>query len=53
LQPAKTAEKIFAAPLKVLITSVIDANDNQHTSRRYTIVFSFGDEIYDDLLLLN
>jgi len=36
------------------ITSVIDANENEHTSRRYTVVFfCFGDEIYDDMPLLN
>jgi len=39
---------------KIDITSVIDANENEHTSRRYTVVvFCFGDEMYDDLQLLN
>jgi len=33
--------------LKIDITSVIDANENEHTSRWYTVVFCFGDEIYD------
>jgi len=39
--------------LKIDITSVMDANENEHTSRRYTVVFCFGDEIYDDTPLLN
>jgi len=25
------------------------ANENKYTSRRYTVVFCFGDEIYDDI----
>jgi len=39
--------------LKIDITLVIDANENKHTSRRYTVVFCFADEIYDDMPLLN
>jgi len=31
----------------------MDANENEHTSRRYTVVvFCFGDEIFDDVPLL-
>jgi len=32
--------------------TLIDANEKEHTSRQYTI-FCFGDEIYDDMPLLN
>jgi len=33
---------------------MIDAYENEHTSRRYTVVFlCFGDEIFDDMPLLN
>ena len=38
--------------LKIDITSVTGAKENEHTSRRYTAVF-FGDEIYDNIPLLN
>jgi len=38
---------------KIDVTSVIDANENEHTSRRYAVVFCFGDEIYYDVPLLN
>ena len=34
--------------------SVIDANENDHTSRRYTVAFfCFRDEICDDMPLLS
>jgi len=37
-------------PSKIDITSAIDANEDEHTNRRYTVVvFCFGDEIYDDM----
>jgi len=40
--------------LKVDIMSVTDANENQHASRRYAVVFfCFGDKIYDDMPLLH
>ena len=32
---------------------MIDGNDNEHASRRYTVVFCFGDKIYDDMPLLD
>ena len=36
------------------ITSVIGVNENEHTSRRYAIVFfCFYHEIYDDMALFN
>jgi len=31
----------------------MDANENEQTSRRYTVVLWFGDEIYDNMPLLN
>ena len=36
---AKTAEKNIFCLLKLDITSVTDANENGHTTRRYTLVF--------------
>jgi len=40
--------------LKIDVTPVIDANENEHASRRYAVVFFyFGDKIYDDMPLLN
>jgi len=39
LQPAETAEKNLCCLLKIDITSVIDVNENEHTSRRYAVVF--------------
>jgi len=49
---SKAVEKIFAAFLKIGITSVTDANENEHTSKQYTVncFFCFGDEIYDDII---
>jgi len=31
---------------------VIDANENEHTSRRYTVVFCSGDAVFNALMLL-
>ena len=40
--------------LKIGITSVTDANENEDTSRRCAVVVCcFGDEICDDMPLLN
>jgi len=51
---SKNSGKNFCCFLKINITPVINVNENEHTSRRYTIVFfCFGDEIYDDMPLLN
>jgi len=51
---SKNSGKNLCCLLKIDITSVIDAKENEHTSRRYTVVFfCFGDEIYDDMPLLN
>jgi len=50
---SKNSGKNLCCLLKIDITSVIDANENEHTSRRYTVVFCFGDEIYNDVPLLN
>jgi len=51
---SKNSGKNLRRLLIMDITSVIDANENEHTSRRYTVVFfCFGDEIYDDMPLLN
>jgi len=47
---SKNSGKNLCCLLKVDITSVIDANENEHTSRPYTVVFfSFADNIYDDV----
>jgi len=48
---SKNSGKNLCRLLKIDITSEIDANGNKHTSRRYTVVFCFGDEIYDMPLL--
>jgi len=32
---------------------VIDVNENEHTSRQYAAFFSFDDEIYNGMPLLN
>jgi len=49
---SKNSIKNFGCLLKIDITSVIDANENDHTSRRYSVVvFCFGDEICDDMPL--
>jgi len=50
---SENSGKNLCCVLKIDITSVIDANENEHTSRQYTVVFCFGDEIYDDMPLLN
>jgi len=51
---SKNSGKNPCCLLKIDITSVMDANENEHTSRRYAAVFfCFGDEIYDDMPLLN
>jgi len=50
---SKNSGKNLCCLLKIDITSVIDANKNEHTSRWYTVVFCFGDKIYDDMPLLN
>jgi len=44
---SKNSGKNLCCLLKIDITSVIDATENEHTSRRYTVVFCFGDEIHD------
>jgi len=50
----KTTEKNLCCLLKIDITSVVDANEKEHTSRRYAVVFfCFGDEIYDYMPPLN
>jgi len=36
---SKNSGKNLCCLLKIDITSVIDANENEHTSRRYTVVF--------------
>jgi len=38
---SKNSGKNICCLLKIDITSVVDANENEHTSRRYTVVFSF------------
>jgi len=48
---SKNSGKNLCCLLKIDITSVIDANKNEHTNIR--VVFCFGDEIYDDMPLLN
>jgi len=48
---SKNSGKNLCCLLKIDITSVIDANKNEHTS--IPVVFCFGDEIYDDMPLLN
>jgi len=51
---SKNNGKNLCCLLKIDITSVVDANENEHTSRRYAVVvFCFGDEIYDYMPLLN
>jgi len=50
---SKNSGKNLCCLLKIDVTSVIDAIENEHTSRQYTVVFCFGDEIYDDMPLLN
>jgi len=50
---SKNSGKNLCCLPKIDVTSIIDANDNEHTSRRYTVVFCFGDEIYDDMPILN
>jgi len=44
---SKNSGKNLCCLLKIDITSVTDTNENEHTSRRYTVVFCFGDEIYE------
>jgi len=54
LKPAKTAEKMFSVFQEIDTTSVID--DNEKRTCRQMICgcfFCFGDEIYDDMPLLN
>jgi len=52
LSGQRKQRKNLCCLLKIGITSVIDANENEHTSRRYTVVFiGFGHEIYDDIPL--
>jgi len=50
---SKNSEKNLCCLLRIDIMAVIDANENEHTSRRYTVVFCFGDEIYNGMPLLN
>jgi len=50
---SKNSGKNLCCFVKIDITSVIDAHENDHTSRRYAVVFCLGDEIYDDMPLLN
>jgi len=50
---SKNSGKNLCCCVKIDITSVIDANENDHTSRRYAVVFCLSDEIYDDMPLLN
>ena len=51
---SKNSGKNPCCLLKIDITSVMDANENEHTSRRlYGCFFVIGDEIYDDMPLLN
>ena len=50
---SKNSGKNLCCLLRIDISSVIDANKNEHTSRWYTVVFCFGDKIYDDMPLLN
>jgi len=43
---SKNSGKNPCCLLKIDFTSVIDANENEHASRRYTaVLFCFGDEI--------
>jgi len=45
---SKNSGKNLCCLLNIDITSVIDATENEHTSRRYTVVFfCFGDDIHD------
>jgi len=44
---SRNSGKNLCCLLKVDITSVTDVNENEHTSRRYVVVFCFGHEIYD------
>jgi len=41
---SKNSGKNSCCLLKIDITSVMDANENEHYSRRHTVVFCFGDE---------
>jgi len=50
---SKNSGKNHSYLLKIGIMAVIDASENERTSRRYTVVFCFGDEIYDGMPLLN
>jgi len=51
---SKNSGKNPCCLLKIDITSMMDANENEHTSRRlYGCFFVIGDEIYDDMPLLN
>jgi len=52
LQPAETPKNLCCLP-KIDSTSVIDVNENEHSSALYAVVFCFGDEINDDMSLLN
>ena len=45
---SENSGKNLCCLLKIDITSVTHTNENEHTSRRYTVVFfCFGDEIYE------
>jgi len=48
---SKNSRKKSVLPSKTDTTSVMDANENVHASRRYTAVVCFADEIYDDMPL--
>jgi len=53
LQSGKKQRKNLCWLLQIDITLVINANENNHTGRQYTVVFSSADEIYDDMPLFN